>query len=241
MKNNDMWDKKNYIAEFSKMAIYQQKKLILNAVSFKIRPGEFIYLLGANATGKSSLLKVLMGSLPLVEGDARIFDFEVKALDQFSLPILRRRLGLLSWEYPLLKQRTLEDNLNLVLLATDWQDASQRQVRITQVLNLLSLDTLRFEKAERLNQEDHAKALFARAILNQPNLLLVDEIAVGMDPETTENLLGAIYTYAQATRTAVLFATNRPEIVDRFPGKVLRIQNGHLNNIQNLPPPTESH
>jgi cell division transport system ATP-binding protein len=92
-----MWDKKNYIAEFKQMAIYQQKKLILNGLNFKIRAGEFIYILGGNASGKSSLLKILMGRLPLIEGEGRLFDFELKALDQLSLPILRRRLGILSY------------------------------------------------------------------------------------------------------------------------------------------------
>jgi cell division transport system ATP-binding protein len=232
-----MWDKKNYIAEFKQMAIYQQKKLILNGLNFKIRAGEFIYILGGNASGKSSLLKILMGRLPLIEGEGRLFDFELNALDQLSLPILRRRLGILSWEYPLLKHRTLEENLNLVLLATDWQDAAQRQARISQVLDLLKLSALRFAKADSLTQGERAKALFARAILNQPSLLLIDEIAIGMDPETTENLLSSIYTYAQATQTAVLFATNRPEIPEQFPGKIFRIQNGQLNSIQNLPPP----
>lgn len=233
-----MWDKKNYIAEFNELVIYQQKKLILNGISFKIRAGEFIYILGANASGKSSLLKMLMGRLPVVEGEGRLFDFELKKLDRLSLPVLRRRLGILNWDFPLLKHRTLEENLNLVLQATDWQDAAQRQARISQVLELLKLSHLRFAKAESLTQGEQAQALFARSILNQPSLLLIDEIAVGMDPETTENLLSSIYTYAQASQTAVLFATNRPEIPEHFPGKLLRIQNGQLNSIQNLPPPS---
>lgn len=231
-----MWDKKNYIIELKQISVYQKKVLILDNVNLQIRPGAFVYLLGPTGAGKSSLLKLLYGELPLMEGQGRVFDFELQELNELSLPILRRRLGIISPEYPLLEHYNLEENLEIVLRAIEWQEPIQRQARISQILELLKLSTKRFSYPAELTKTERQRGLIARALLNQPSLLLVDEPSADLDTESAEDILGFIYSFAQASNTAVLFATNNPSIPEQFPGRVLRCGSGKVNTVQHLPP-----
>lgn len=232
-----MWDKKNYIIELKQIAVFQKKALILNDVSLQIRLGEFVYFLGPTGAGKSSLLKILFGELLLQEGEGRVFDFELQKLDELSLPILRRRLGVVSAEYPLLEHYTLEENMQVVLRAIQWEEALQRQTRISQVLELLKLSTKRFNYPTELTKSERQRALIARALLNQPSLLIVDEPTAALDTESSEDILSFLYSFAQASNTTVLFATNNPDIPEQFPGRILRCGSGKVNTIQHLPPP----
>jgi cell division transport system ATP-binding protein len=231
-----MWDKKNYIIELKQISVYQKKTLILDNVNLQIRPGEFVYLLGPTGAGKSSLLKLLYGELPLMEGKGRVFDFELEKLDELSLPILRRRLGIISNEYPLLDHYRIEENLEIILRAIQWQDLSQREARLSQVIELLKLSSKRFNYPAELTKTERQRAIIARALLNQPSLLIVDEPTSGLDTESREDILSFIYSFAQATNTAVLFATNDQSIPEQYPGRILRCGSAKVNTIQHLPP-----
>jgi len=232
-----MWDKKNYIVELKQVSVYQQKKMILTAINLQIRPTEFVYLLGATGSGKSSFLKLLYGELPFLEGEARVFDFELKKVDEISLPVLRRKLGIVAQEYPLLEHRSIEDNLQLILNATDWTNAELCRQRIAEVLALVKMTDKRFARPSELTKAERQRAIIARALLNKPSLLIVDEPTAGLDEEAAEDILTFLYSFAQATATAVLFATNNPAIPSQFPGRVLRFVGGKVNTLQHLPPP----
>ncbi|MCP4439322.1 MAG: ATP-binding cassette domain-containing protein [Aureispira sp.] len=224
-----MQDNKNYFIEVDQITVYRHEFLVLNNVSLKINLGEWIYFLGPTGSGKSSLLQTLYGVLPLKEGSARVDDLILQDLNFETLPFLRRKLGIVSLDFELLEHLNIEENLDFVLRATDWIDPERRKNRIDQVIQLLHLDKMRLQKAHELSKLNYVRALIARALLNQPSLLLVDEPTSMLDAEATDDILTFLYSFSQASKTTVLFATNTPKITKSFPGKIHYFENGQVS------------
>lgn len=225
-----MQDKKNYFVEVDQINVYRQEYLVLNNVSLNVSLGEWVYFLGPTGSGKSSLLQTLYGILPLKTGKARIDELSLQELDFETLPFLRRKLGIVSLEFELLAHLSVEENLDFVLQATDWIDTERRKNRINQVLELLHLDKFRFQKAHELSKLNYVRTLIARALLNQPSLLLIDEPTSMLDEEATYDILSFLYSFTKASNTTVLFATNDTKIPKLFSGKIYYFENGEISS-----------
>ncbi|MCH8332085.1 MAG: ATP-binding cassette domain-containing protein, partial [Bacteroidetes bacterium] len=165
----------NIVVELVGADIYQQKTLVLSDVNLSVKKGEFVYLIGKTGSGKSSLLRTLYGDLPLNKGEGRVVGFELTKLNWKKVPYLRRKLGIVFQDFQLLTDRTIEDNLSFTLKATGWKDKKVRNEKIEDVLNKVGLKTKGFKMPHELSGGEQQRVVIARALLNDPELILADE------------------------------------------------------------------
>lgn len=221
----------NPILQLSNAKIYQGKNLILENVNLEIQEGEFAYLIGKTGSGKSSLLKTLYGELFLKEGEGRVVDFDLKKLTWKNVPFLRRNIGIVFQNFQLLNDRSVHDNLAFVLRATGWKDKKQIEDKIESVLSEVGLDGKGYRMPYEMSGGEQQRVDIARAILNNPQLILADEPTGNLDPDTTHIIMQLLFTICKEHNTAFLMATHDYDIIDRFPSKVLRVMNGGLKEV----------
>ncbi len=213
--------------KLSNASIYQDKTLILHRVNFEVKKGEFIYLMGKTGSGKSSLLETLYGELPLKEGEGHIAEFDLKKLKKKQIPQLRRKLGIIFQDFQLLTDRSVKDNLFFVLHATNWKDRDSMQKRVNDVLDKVGLQTKGFKMPHELSGGEQQRVSIARALLNDPEIILADEPTGNLDPETSEDIIRLLSEISRAGRS-VIVATHNILLVQRFPSRTIRCEKGEM-------------
>lgn len=209
------------------VAIYQDVNTVLSSVNFDIEKGEFVYLVGRTGSGKSSLLKTLYGDLPLLTGTGAISDFKLNKLPRKQIPYLRRKIGIIFQDFQLLFDRSVADNLAFVLKATGWKDKSKRKQRISEVLMRVGLDAAANKLPHQLSGGEQQRIVVARALLNEPVILLADEPTGNLDPIVADGIM-QLFNEINNSGTAVLMATHNYEIINRYPHRVLKCENGKV-------------
>jgi cell division transport system ATP-binding protein len=224
----------NLIVDLQDASIHQQQTLILEGVNLKINKGEFTYLIGKTGSGKSSLLKTLYGAMPLQKGKGKVAGFDLKKLNRKNIPLLRRKLGIVFQDFNLLMDRTIADNLNFVLAATGWKDKAAIKKRREAVLNKVDLLSKQGKMPYELSGGEQQRVVFARALLNEPSLIIADEPTGNLDPDTSDDILLLLKNLAQENNTAVFFATHDYRILENFPARIIRCQNGRILDEENF-------
>ncbi len=224
----------NTIVSLKNAAIYQGKTLILNDINITITKGEFSYLIGKTGSGKSSLLKALYGALPLEAGEGGVCNFNLRTLNRRSIPLLRRKLGIVFQDFNLLDDRNVTENLLFVLKATGWTDKKLMSERIAAVLTAVNLPDAGQRLPHQLSGGEQQRIVIARALLNQPELIIADEPTGNLDPETSDDLLVLLRNLSINNNTAVLFATHDYRILQNFPARIMRCQNGRVLDEENF-------
>jgi cell division transport system ATP-binding protein len=214
--------------------IYQQEKLILKNVWFDLEETEFAYLIGKTGSGKSSLLKTLYGELPLVEGEGHVSEYNLKRITKKEVPFLRRKIGIVFQDFQLLSDRTVIDNLAFVLGATGWKDKELIRKRALSCLQLVGIEQKANSFPHTLSGGEQQRVSIARALLNQPSLILADEPTGNLDPETSEEIMQLLIAVAKEEKTAILMATHDMNMVEKFPGRIIRVEEGELIEVQKL-------
>jgi cell division transport system ATP-binding protein len=219
------------VIELNQVNIYQSKKLILENVNLTLNETEFAYLIGKTGSGKSSLLKILYGELPLIEGNGSVAGFDLKNLKRRDVPMLRRKIGIVFQDFQLLMDRTVIQNMIFVLGATGWKDKTLIQKRALSVLQLVGVEQKANAMPHALSGGEQQRVAIARALLNQPELLLADEPTGNLDPETSEEIMHLLIAVAKEEKSAILMATHDLNMVKKFPAKVLRVGNGSVTEV----------
>ena len=217
------------IIEYKGVEILRKEHVVLKDVSFKVEPGELVYLIGKVGSGKSSLIKSLYGEVPLKIGDARIFDYDLLSLKRKQIPYLRRKIGIVFQDFQLLTDRNVYANLEFVLDATGWKDRAAKEQRIEEVLKEVGMTNKSYKMPHELSGGEQQRIVIARALLNRPELIIADEPTGNLDPETGEQIINKLYSIAKAG-AAVIIATRNLTMLERFPGRVMRCEGKQLIN-----------
>lgn len=221
-----MPEKVNIVME--NVQVYQDKNLVLKNVAFEIGEGEFVYMVGKTGSGKSSLLKTLYGELPLEEGRGYIAGYELNGLKTKHIPLLRRKIGIIFQDFQLLSDRTVGDNLAFVLKATGTTQKDEINKRIAEVLESVNLKTKIHKYPHELSGGEQQRVVVARALLNNPEVILADEPTGNLDPETSNEILRLLVNIA-AKGTSVLLATHDYDLLRAYPSRTLICSSGLLS------------
>ena len=216
------------VIEVNQSSIYQRNHLVLSDVNFTLAEGEFVYLIGKTGSGKSSLLKVLYGDLPLKNGNGKVVGMDLKTLKTSKIPDLRRHLGIVFQDFQLLTDRTVEQNLIFVLKATGWKDKKSIESRIDEVLDSVGMLSKKKMMPFRLSGGEQQRVSIARALLNHPELILADEPTGNLDPETSNEIMNLLLSVSKQNNCAVLMATHDYDIIRRYPARMIRCENGNV-------------
>ncbi len=209
------------IIELKNAFIYQDDHLVLSNVNIQINKGDFVYLIGKTGTGKSSILKTLYGALPLKDGEGKIGEFDLANLKRKQIPYLRRSLGIVFQDFELLSDRTVNDNLLFVLKATGWKNKSEMELRMQEVLDKVGMGNKGYKMPHELSGGEQQRVSVARALLNDPSVILADEPTGNLDPYTTEEILNLLFDISKNGR-AVLMATHDYVHMKKFSSRIIR-------------------
>ncbi len=207
--------------------IYQGQKLILGDVSFQIGKGEFVYLIGRTGSGKSSLLKTLYADLWLQNGKGTVAGYRLDALKSRDVPQLRRKIGIVFQDFQLFFDRSVEDNLKFVLRATGWTNKADMNNRIADVLMQVGLGTTQKKMPHQLSGGEQQRVVIARSMLNEPQILIADEPTGNLDPAVSDQIM-KVFQAINNAGTAVLMATHNYDLLNKYPARVLRCQDGQV-------------
>ena len=221
------------LIEYNHVNIYQQDTVILKDVNFGIDKGEFAYIIGKVGSGKSSLLKSLYCELDLYSEDcekAEILGRNLLTLRRKDVPELRRHLGIIFQDFQLLHDRSVYQNLLFVLKATGWKDKAKVEARIDEVLETVGLSDKKNSMPHELSGGEQQRIVVARAMLNHPDIIIVDEPTGNLDPETAEYIVRLLKDIT-LTGTAVIMSTHNIPMLDKFPGIVYRCHDGSVKDV----------
>jgi cell division transport system ATP-binding protein len=221
----------NSIVSLRNANIYQGSSLILSAINFEVGVGEFVYMIGKTGTGKSSLLKTLYGDLYLKEGEGEVAGFDLKTLKWQNVPLLRRNLGVVFQDFRLLTDRNVYDNLEFVLKATGWKDKLLMKEKIENVLGKVGLKGKGYKMTYEMSGGEQQRVDIARALLNNPKLILADEPTGNLDPDTTDEIMQLLFNICRDYHTAFIMATHDYTIIQKFPARVVKIEQGAIKEI----------
>ncbi len=215
------------IIEYKNVEILRKEHVVLKDVSFSVNPGEFIYLIGKVGSGKSSLLKSIYAEVPVEQGEASVFDYNLTSIKRKDIPYLRRRIGIVFQDFQLLSDRSVYANLEFVLDATGWKNKEEKDARIDEVLKRVGMANKSYKMPHELSGGEQQRVVIARALLNSPDLILADEPTGNLDPDTGTQIVAHLHDIA-AKGTTVIMATHNLAFLDTFSGRTMRIESKKL-------------
>ena len=215
------------IINLEKVSIFQKNILILANVTLKIEKGEFLYLIGRTGSGKSSLLKSFYADIPIIDGAAEIAGFDLRKIKNNQIPYLRRKIGIVFQDFQLLIDRSVKENLLFVMKATGWKDKKKMTDRLDDVLNKVSLTTKGHKMPHQLSGGEQQRVVIARALINDPEIILADEPTGNLDPETSNGIMNLLFDISKTGR-AIIMATHDYSLIERFPSRIIKCEAGKL-------------
>lgn len=220
----------NPILQLKDASIYQGDSMVLSNVNVEINKGDFVYLIGKTGSGKSSFMKTLYGDLTLTEGEGHIVEYDLKTLKEKDIPFLRRKLGVVFQDFKLLTDRTINDNLLFVLKATGWKDKIEMNARVEEVLAKVDMKTKGFKYPHELSGGEQQRIAIARALLNNPELILADEPTGNLDPQTSIEVMEVLQDINKNGNT-ILMATHDYALLLKYPSKTLKCDENQIYEV----------
>lgn len=212
------------LVKYRDVSLSIAENTILRGVNLDIRRNDFVYIIGRVGSGKSTLLKSMYAELPIEEGEAQVFDFDLSKLNRKNIPFLRRKIGIVFQDFQLLIDRSVEKNLEFVLRATGWENKKTIKSRINEVLVQVNMQNKAYKMPHELSGGEQQRVVIARALLNSPSLILADEPTGNLDPETGNQIVALLHAISKK-ETAVIMSTHNYSIVQNFPAKIMKCEN----------------
>lgn len=215
---------------YKNVTIAREDNILIEHLDLSIGEGEFVYLIGKVGTGKSSLLRTIYKDLDILKGDEAIVmgDYNLLCLKSSQIPYLRRKVGIIFQDFQLLTDRSVEANLDFVLRATGWKKSTDRRQRITEVLALVDMEGYEKRMPNTLSGGEQQRIVIARALLNNPKLILADEPTGNLDPETATRIVSLLYDICHQQHATVIMSTHQLQYLDQYPGRVLHVRDHEL-------------
>ncbi|MBO5350640.1 MAG: ATP-binding cassette domain-containing protein [Alistipes sp.] len=210
--------------------LISEGEMVLSEVDLSVARGEFVYLIGRVGSGKSSLLKTLYAEVPLVVGEGMIAGFDLRKLRRKDIPYLRRRIGIVFQDYQLLSDRNVFMNLYYVLKATGWKKESEIRERIDKVLRMVHLEMKSYKMPFELSGGEQQRLVIARALLNDPEVLLADEPTGNLDPVTADGIMKIFHEIAERG-CAVVMSTHNTALIENYPARAVLFQKGVISEV----------
>lgn len=220
------------LISYNNVSIWQQEQEVLEGINFSINPGEFVYLIGKVGSGKSTFLKSIYGELDIKDGSATVLGYDMRTIKRKHIPALRRRIGIVFQDFQLLTDRTVKENLEFVLKATGWKNNNDIQLRISEVLTQVGMDTKGYKMPNELSGGEQQRIVIARAILNRPELILADEPTGNLDVETGHRIVELLREIC-SQGSAIIMTTHNMNLLSEYPGKVYKCESHKLEEQQN--------
>jgi len=215
------------VVRVTEASIFQDHNTVLSDINFDIEKGEFVFLVGRTGSGKSSLLKTLYADLPLRLGDIHVCGYNIRGIRPSDVPLLRRKLGIIFQDFQLFHDRTVGENLLFVMKATGWRENAKMRGRLTEVLMQVGLGSVEKKMPYQLSGGEQQRVVIARALINEPQILLADEPTGNLDPEVSSGIM-KIFQQINNSGTAVLMATHSYGLIKKFPSRILKCEDGKV-------------
>ncbi|KXK41057.1 MAG: ATP-binding cassette domain-containing protein [Saprospiraceae bacterium] len=208
--------------------IWQGDHLVLKNVNFRLAPAETCYIIGKSGSGKSSLLKTIYASLPLKSGKGTVAGFNLHDLKNDDIPLLRRKLGMVFQDFIIFEDWTVGRNLWYILEATGWKDRAKMTARVLQVLDMVGLNGYEKKAINALSGGQQQKVIIARALLNNPPIIIADEPTGNLDPGASDEILYLLSGLAREHGTSILIATHDYRLIQKFPERIFKCEDGRF-------------
>ena len=215
------------LIRYQSVDIHQQENIVLEDVNLEVDSGEFLYLIGPVGSGKSSLMKTMYGELDIHSGSAEVLGYDMRHIRRGQIPALRRRIGIVFQDFQLLIDRNVHDNLAFVLRVTGWKERDRREQRIAEVLEQVGMETKGYKMPHELSGGEQQRIVIARAILNNPDIILADEPTGNLDAETGKRIVELLRSIRDAGST-VIMSTHNLALLDAYPARACRCENHRL-------------
>ena len=226
-----------HIISAKDVSVFQDNNTILNEVTFNIGKGEFVFMVGRTGSGKSSLLRTLYADLPVRLGDLKVAEHDMRKIKSKDVPMLRRKLGIIFQDFQLFQDRSVGENLEFVMRATGWKDNSKMKARQAEVLMQVGLGAVNNKMPYQLSGGEQQRVVIARALINEPLMLLADEPTGNLDPEVSNGILD-VFKQINRSGTSILMATHDFGLLDRSVYRVLKCEKGKLIDESKVNTPT---
>lgn len=214
----------------SEERLLRQGEMVLSDVSLTVAPGELVYLIGRVGSGKSTLLKTLYAEVQLLTGEGYVAGFDLRRLRRRDIPYLRRRIGIVFQDYQLLIDRNAFLNLHYVLRATGWRNESEIRQRIEKVLDVVQLSSKSYKMPFELSGGEQQRLVIARALLNDPQVLLADEPTGNLDPVTADGIM-QLFRQIAARGCAVVMSTHNTALIENYPARAILFAQGKIREV----------
>lgn len=218
------------LIDYKNVDIYRKELLVLKNVNFSLEEGEFTYLIGRVGSGKSSLMKTMYAEIPIDNGKATIFDYDLNKIKRKDVPMLRRQIGIVFQDFQLLSDRSVYDNLLFVLKATGWKNKAEIDERINEVLKEVGMSNKSYKMPHELSGGEQQRIAIARALLNKPKLILADEPTGNLDNNTGHQIMTLLHKIS-SEGTAVIMATHNLQLTEEFPARVMQCEDKKVAEI----------
>jgi Predicted ATPase involved in cell division len=209
------------VVVFQDADITNGENLVIESLNLTIREGEFIYLTGKVGSGKTSIIRTIIGENPVTGKRASVGEFDLRKLKNKQIPYLRRSIGVIFQDFQLLMDRTVRDNLEFVLKSIEWQDKAAIKKRIDDCLTQVGMLQKDHKMPHQLSGGEQQRVAIARALLNNPKLILADEPTGNLDTDTADEIMDILFRINRRYGTAILMVTHNMNIVEDRPGRWL--------------------
>lgn len=212
------------IISIKNVDIFRQDYLALQHVNFEVKAGEFVYIIGRVGCGKSSLLKLINAELEIRGGQVEVASYNLVSMKEKQVPFLRRHIGVIYQDFRLLTDRTVYENLEFVLRATNWSNKQKIDERINEVLTQVDMNDKKQRMPYELSGGEQQRVVIARAILNMPDIILADEPTGNLDPMTSRELM-RIFMALNEQGITVIMATHDYQLIEQHSARIIHIEN----------------